>query len=877
MTLIQRLATLSVLGCAALSAQAGVFRAGVIRTGEDASRVELRAAQLLAERMFEWSGVELRLERETSPSEVGEKECLILLGVPDRHKGIARLFKEHRIPALTWLAPGPEGFLLRRVPDASPLTVIAAGIDDRGCLYVVGELLRRLEFWREDAGFAVPDVLDIRTAPAFEWRGTQVAQSAAQLNKARARERTQQERHRTLLDYVLAGANCFDAMTPEEAAFLDSWGLKKRYCFGPNTGPFPDHPEWEAKESIGRPGYVCLSIPEARQAMIDKCEAFFRAFPSLDVVHFYGGDGGGCECDRCDPYGRVFIETIEAMAERIHRHHPETKIVFTNQKFDNDDDAAILNYIVSHPHQWLYAWCMSPGGDATTWQPGHRQTHRMDLFRYPGYGPYAVYPRTLLHALPSDVALICSSEVTHWRYAQHAYIQKYPRADRNGDQPPHWSHEIYERRPDRFLTQAYDRQTFYAWPRYYARVFSDLMHYSIGDVTHSSGLHDHFNQWMWMRLLWNPRQSAEDIVSDYCRTFFGEDAAPSMAEAIFLLEQYIEDDAGRLLPEKTEIDRYIECCRNAGNKMPERRKRTNWLWRVYLQKGLVDKWIQLAVIEQLRMQTDVESIVRKALERGGSLDKAIDRAQARMENPWKTAKMAALLREALTLGEESNALFAFRNEAMFSLDRDYIGLGWLRRQLQRAAYAPNDEEKRALLGRIAYYEDPGEGGFYDNLGTYNDCPHVVFGYPYDHGQPFLEEMLDAGNRYSQKEMHFTQDEPQGVTLHYEGLDPGAEYRVRFTLVRPWFQARYADRMNQKSQSIYADDVVLARELEVPYHMSDFFTFDIPRHCTADGELVIRFEKARDVAVWDRVTTEQWRNTGGWGTLCSEIWLMKKPG
>ena len=124
-------------------------------------------------------------------------------------------------------------------------------------------------------------------------------------------------------------------------------------------------------------------------------------------------------------------------------------------------------------------------------------------------------------------------------------------------------------------------------------------------------------------------------------------------------------------------------------------------------------------------------------------------------------------------------------------------------------------------------------------------------------------------------MHFTQDEDQGVTLRYRGLDPRAAYRIRFTFVRPWYQERYASRMNQKSQSIYADGVLLARDVELPLRMSDFFTYDIPPETTADGELVIRLERAADVARGDRVSREQWRNSGGWGTLVSEVWLMKR--
>jgi hypothetical protein len=64
-------------------------------------------------------------------------------------------------------------------------------------------------------------------------------------------------------------------------------------------------------------------------------------------------------------------------------------------------------------------------------------------------------------------------------------------------------------------------------------------------------------------------------------------------------------------------------------------------------------------------------------------------------------------------------------------------------------------------------------------------------------------------------------------------------------------------------------------LELPLQMSDFFSFDIPPSTTKDGELIIRLEKASDVASSDRVTIEQWRNSGGWGTIVSEVWLIKR--
>ncbi|MCP4645369.1 MAG: hypothetical protein GY851_33305, partial [bacterium] len=524
--------------------------------------------------------------------------------------------------------------------------------------------------------------------------------------------------------------------------------------------------------------------------------------------------------------------------------------------------------------EWLWAWGYGPGSDAMSWQPGHRQTHRMDLFRYPGFGPYARYNQEIVHQLPPEQELVHYNEITHWRYSQHGYIQMYPRADRNGDLPPWQNHFIYERRPDQALTMVYDRLTFYAWPRFYHWVFGEVVRYGVGDITHSSGHHDHFNQWMWQRLLWAPRTSVEAVVDEYCRTWFGPEAAPLMAQALFQLEENLEENPETPITEKDGIDRYYDLVKKAGEAIPAHLKESNWLWREYMQKGALDRYVKLSVRQQMALQEEVEGRVGRAL-KGDNLDTAIDEVLPWFDGLDETDEMRALREEAGRLGDESNALFGVRSEGYFNLDHDFVGLGWLKRQLQRARDASDETEKRDLLRMIVAYEDPGPGGFYDNCGTLNPCPNVTAGYPYDHGQPYVSPMLSEGNRPSQRSMHFTQDEAQGVTLHYRDLDADADYRIRFTLVRPWYQERYAFRMNQRTVTIYAGDEDLARDVELPLQMSDFFTYDIPADAIRDGELVIRFEKALDVATGDRVSVEQWRNSGGWGTLVSEAWFMKR--
>lgn len=847
------------------AANGAAYREVLVVPGGEANPVERRVAALLCERVEELPAV---TARQGKPNPAGQLTLTVLLGRPEHHAGIRELIDAHRIDPLTPLAPGPEGFLLRYFPQTDML--LAAGCDDRGCLYAVGELLRQADFGAD--GMTVPGDLHVRTAPAFEIRGTQFHQGGTLLKLAKARAWTEEETQRVILDYALAGANIFDVNPGPYYEFMKSYGLMT-LTDGHANNMWGDVPEaWEARESIGRKGYVCLSVPEARAHMLAQCERQFKDSPFFDLVKFKGGDGGGCECNKCDPYGRVFIETVAEMADIIHKYHPDSRVFIVNQKFDDADDRAIFDYLREKPRDWLWAFGYGPGSDATTWQPGHRQTHRMELFRYPGYGPYALYPREILHELPPQQKLVYFNEITHWKYAQHAYIQMYPRADKRGDLPPHWSHDIYERRPDQALTKVYDRKTWYAWPRYYHRVFGDLMHYGAGDVTHSSGHHDHFNQWLWQRLLWAPRQTPEEVTAAYCRRWFGPEAAPLMAEAVFLLERNMEEIEGEPLDKKESVGRYYGLVKQAGAAMPDWRMQQDWVWHMHLQKAAIDRYVQEQVRQQKALQRGIEKTLRETapLVSGDDIEELLGRFDELEETP----EMCALREEAMALGEVSNDRFGMRSEGMYNLEHDYIGLGWLERQLRRALKS-DGEERAEMLAMITDYEDPGPGGFYDNFGTANDAPNVVFGYPYDHGQPYLNVMLDEGNRPSQASMHYTQDEDQGVTLHYRGLDPNAAYEIRFTFVRPWFQERYDHRMNQKSQTIYADGEVLAEDVALPLKMSDFFTYDIPQEASADSELVIRFERGDDVARGDRVSREQWRNAGGWGTLVSEAWLMKR--
>jgi hypothetical protein len=845
-------------------ASAGAYSRVSVVTGNRSSDVELRAARLLADRIAERSAVRVAVADGVADDTRSGEHLSILIGVPTDHDLLAERCRALKINPPDDLDPGAEGFVLRTVHGQSGDEILAAATDPRGTLFAAGEILRQLI--DTDSGVYLAGDLNIRTAPAFRLRGTEVSQGHTMKQLTQARDWTYDEWRRVVLDYALAGANSFGGghvapIGETSYDFMRSYGLKTLTSLSPNGGSGP--PEWQATEAIGRTGHLCLSVPAARASILESVETRYKNGRFHDYLRMYSGDGGGCECDKCAPYGKTYIEMCADIAAIVHKYHPETEIFATNQKLDNAGDQAIFDYFNERPRTWLSALCIGPGSNAMSWQPGRRQDHRLDLFRYPAFGPVDRYFREMLHQLPPNQSLVFFTDLTHWVYSEYGLVNYEPIPDRDGHTPPHWGSWVYHRNPDPALDAVYNRRTFHARPRHYHHIFQETMRYGEGDLTYSEGHHDHFNQWMWQRLLWNPHMSVEAVVAEYARVWFGPEAAPHMTEAIFQLEENLSAS----LATNDGIDRFYLVVRKAGWAMPERKMKTNYLWRQYMQKAALDKYIQLRLRRQRALVEGIEEQLAAALQTG-ELESAVAYAQAALADDIESAEMKRLKDEAGRLGTESAALFGVRNTGYFNLDQDFVGLGWLGKQVALAGQA-SPERRREIVNQVVFYEDPGEGGYYDDAGDPRRAPHLTFGWPFSDGG------ISGANRPSQRRLAFTTDEQQGVTFEYDDLDPTAHYRVRFTLVRPRYLPRFGVRQKQTSQSIYADDALLVKDLELPQYMCDFFEYDIPKTTTADGKLTIMFKKADGVGEEPHPEITVWRNTGGWGTLVSEVWLMKR--
>lgn len=774
---------------------------------------EARVAEILRERITRRSRVAVTITGEWSPG----ADLRIALG---RRTTSAGMFREiavrHGLVLPGVARTAPEGYALKLVQvDDKPLLVVE-GADARGVLYAAGEVLRQFTYGGD---YVTIGAVDMSAAPAYRYRGSSANQGGTMRELTGARGWTEKEWQDYFLDFAFSGANIGYA-GGRQFEYLHEFDLMTVGGNRPNQfrGEIPE--AWRAGGLEGWEGtdWVCPSVPEARAALMKQWDEEFARTENHEILRFYAGDPGGCRCDRCEPWGKTFVELCEEVAAIWLKHHPGTIIEIANQDLSNEGDRAIFAYLNAEPRAWVQGIAYGPGSNALSRY--FRDELREDLMEYPGVGPVNRYLAEILHHLPQEQTITHYSDVSHWIRSQYNLEH-----------------------PDPHLMKAYNRRTFHTRPAAFYRIFQDIMPFSQGDIIYSEGFHDEFHQYMWNRLLWNPNRTLDDVLNEYCTYHFGAEAAPLMAEALLQLEKNLEAP----LASNEGIDRYYLLVKEAGWKIPPNLMRGNFRWMLHMQKAALDKYFQL----KLRSEIDRDAALQALAKEDPNV--AVERAQALMAEPTESSDMAALKDEARRLGEDSERTMGLRNEGYFAVDNPLTSLGWTAKQFEAAAAASGDA-RAAILHQLAHYEDAGPGGFYDDAGNPDRQPHLIKGNTFD-----ASSRMDPNNRPSQSTIAYGGDEARGVAFRYTELDPVAAYRVRITMVAPRMRRSEVPTDAKRTQSVLADDAYVARDVEIPVSTAQQFEYDVPQSATADGALDLVFEKGAGAA----------------GTVVSEVWLIRK--
>lgn len=597
----------------------------------------------------------------------GDAELFVHLGIAGRDETFDALCATQHLALPGREKCFPEGYAVKTTVLEEGPAILALAADDRGILYAAGEIVRRAEPTEASVAFRS---FDISTAPAYRFRGFSPSQGGSMMKRTGARAWTEAEHQDRLFDAILAGANTFYAGRNEDENYrqLKSLGFMTVTDARPNNfyGKFPE--EWRAgkRESWEGDTWVCPSIPEARSALLKQWREDFAQRPAHDIMRFYSGDPGGCKDERCEPWGKTFVELCAEMAALWHEGHPDSKVFIANQDLDNQGDQLIFDYLQAEPRSWLYALCYAPGTNAMS--SYFRNELREDLFEYPGDGPVNRYLSHTLHQLPPRQKIVHFSDITHWISAQYAVEH-----------------------PDVYIQNSFGRRTFHARPRAFYKIFHQIMPFSEGDIIYSEGHHDEFHQYMWARLLWNPDIALGDLLEEYCTLYFGDAASGLMAEALLQLELNLEEP----LAENEGIQRYFDLVEQAGEAMPANYMKNNYRWLLHRQKASLDCYVQLRLQRELDQEARVRRVLQSALE-GGDLAGALETAKAIASEAPETERMIELREEAGRLGDQSNEIFGVRNIGYSKIGLQLRDMEALRSLLESAITAAEEDRPNRI-------------------------------------------------------------------------------------------------------------------------------------------------------------------------------------
>lgn len=779
-----------------------------------------KAAGILAARIRKRSRIEADLVLGTEPLRAGA-DLVFVIGTPgdlppelavEISPGLPRLPETDELH--------PECFAVATTTLGGQNTVLICGCDGRGTIYGVGHVLRAMTFL--EGRIEVPQVM-ASERPAFWMRGGNPSGPGSRARQfGQLRPQTADERREVMEDLMLLGTNIFGG----DPGRVRPYGMMSSSGRTANEMP-PGFPaEWGADGGTSKK-YVCPSIPEARKALLGSFEEMFASSKVYDFFTTNSGDVGGCRCERCMPWGGTYIRLVHEIADILHRYQPGRKVLATNQDLTSEGNQAILDYLNSTDPSWLHAIRYGPGADEM--QTYIRGPVNPGWFIYEGFGPLGNYLRGLHHQLPRETGIALYSDITHWMQSQFGVQQ-----------------------PDIALAAVYQRRSWNARPRYLTRVAREILHYAMGDMHYSEGMHDDFNKWLWYRLLWNPHLTAGEITREYCRYWFGPEAEDDMAEAIFLMEENLE----KPVLGNDGIPRVIDLIRSAWKRVPPNLRAVDYRWRIIAQKALMDLYIQLLLERGKELKEEAAGILEGA-SRSADPEEVARAAMDVLEGELVTVEMGEILQEARSLGEESNSAIGYRVPAPFIVgEMDLTEVGWWRKVLGEAIQNGEGESVRNAAAMILGYEDPGEGGIYVNLGWPGTSRYLVSGDELWGFMPFKgpARMSHYGVAYSFGRAG------ERVSMLFEDLEPGADYVLRLSVGVHMEESELPVEGVRLQEGLEVNGRTLSEGFPVTVGDMSYHEFDVAGDLNPDGRLEVVLVPGSEVLPV---------------TGLSEIWVMRR--
>ncbi|MBI4558322.1 MAG: hypothetical protein HY706_12140 [Candidatus Hydrogenedentes bacterium] len=688
----------------------------------------------------------------------------------------------------------PEGYAIAVESGGTP-TVYAIGHDDRGVLFAAGRLLRLMAMRKNE--LTLDASAQISTAPEYPIRAHQIGYRDT-ANSYDAWGVGEYEQY--LRDLVVFGTNGIELIPSLDPKEVD--------------GPIMKEPIWDmtiklAKmiASYGLDVWYWMASEgsnatgEARVQALAKWDAFFQATSPVDAVFIPGGDPGNTPPD-------ILMPWLEEMAAIMRKHHPKAQLWLSNQGFEDAENDYLFKYLEERQPDWLTGMVFGPWTHLTLEQERARTPKKYGIRRYP--------------------------DITHCVRCEYPV--------------PNW---------DRAFAFTLGREPFNPRPRAEAHIHNRYAPLSVGFGTYSDGINDDVNKMLWSALGWDSKAGVESILRDFGRYFVGEDEGQAVADGLFALEKNwvgpVRDNQG--------IESAFAQWQALEKQAPSAAE-SNWRFQLMLLRAYYDLYVQRRLRQDEAAETKALSALRRARETGvpEAIQAAREQLSQELDEPTRVLRqhleeLGAALNKSIGMQldvKRYKAKNPERGAVLEFLDRPLNDKSWFEAQFKEILAMPGGPAQVKRVDAILDWENPGPGGFYDDLGNATKEPHLVRQKTWEEDPGFIESPQDEfasqeGARLSWQDVANTLYGTP-LRMHYDGLDGQAAYKLRVT---------YAGRHHPTMRLLANDKVEIHGPLPQPSPIKQL-EFDIPPEATRGGTLDL-----------------EWHRLEGRGCQVAEVWLMKK--
>ncbi len=695
--------------------------------------------------------------------------------------------------------------------------LVIAGNDERGALFGVGYVLRKMEL--TDHKILLPNHLSLSSTPVYPIRGHQLGYRP-KTNAYDAWTVAQYDRY--IRDLALFGANSIEIMPPETDDDATSVNMKMpaiqmiveqaRICKSYGLDVWMWYPNMNSD----------YASPDSVRSELAEREKIFKLLPKLDALFVPGGDPGDLEPD-------PLFNWLDKEAVVLKKHHPNAKI-------------------------WVSPQAFKP---STVWYANFfkRINLKPDWLGGVVYGPWIKMP------LP-EVRKVTDASIPIRLYPDitHSYSCQYP--------VPQW---------DLAFAMTLGRECINPRPFDEKLIHNHYASLAQGSISYSEGTNDDVNKFIWTCQDWDPNTPVIESLRDYARYFIGPQYSEGVAQGLLALEQNFR---GSLLS-NDQVEKTLQQWQNmessASTEVLANPRFQSGLIRAYFDAYTRRRLIYETDLEQ-QARSILEAA--KPTETLKAVDDARSTLLLAKEKPVAQNLKNRCLPLADSLFRSFGAQLTIKKHHGMSgrgnfIDNIDIPLNdalWLLDQLNRIEKLTGEELRFAEIHKIMHRTDPGPGGFYDNLGSPSswqrikaqkswqedpgslESPRVSFGVGLQ-GVEWVDEIVAKGfegqttplawmNQINS--LYFTP-----LVMEYTELDPNATYMLRVA-----YTGRFRSKMKLEANGILIHDFIRMGKQPI-------FEFQLPKEVTQSGKITFTWNCAQND-----------KGEGERGSQVSEVWLMK---